>query len=131
MAKVIQVVSQENSSLLFLLGLMVEGKLYKWPHGGAISTVNTVHGMSCRAHVLTSTLYPSSRPRTFWASFQLTLTVVFITVVSTPVGASSGSERGRQRRKHKMEREKDKQLSIELAVRIKYNEVLKKNSVAQ
>lgn len=39
------------------------------------------------------TLYPSSFPRTFWASFHFTLTVLFITVVCTPSGASSGSER--------------------------------------
>lgn len=39
------------------------------------------------------TMYPSSRPRTFWASFHFTVTVVFITVAETPVGASEGPER--------------------------------------
>lgn len=43
------------------------------------------------------TLYPSSRPRILWASFQWTLTVVLVTEVVMPVGGSSGSETQRER----------------------------------
>lgn len=64
-------------------------------HRGALfyPNVATSKGFMCLTVLVafSGTLYPCSRPRTFWVFLHLTVTVVFITAVSTPAGASAGS----------------------------------------